>query len=115
MASAAPDTAEFSLESIAATVAARARSGDPGSYTASLLAKGVAECAKKLGEEAVETAIAAVQGDREKVRWEAADVLFHLLVLLEASGVTIEEVMAELQRRTAQGGKAEKASRQEEG
>jgi phosphoribosyl-ATP pyrophosphohydrolase len=113
MSKAAAKPPEFSLEALAARVAVRARSGDPNSYTASLVAKGVAECAKKLGEEAVEAAIAAVAGDRDQLRWEAADVLFHLLVLLHAAGVGLDEVTGELGRRTAKGGFAEKASRQE--
>jgi phosphoribosyl-ATP pyrophosphohydrolase len=107
-------TPAFSLEALAATVAARAQSGDPNSYTAMLVGRGVEECAKKLGEEAVEAAMAAAQGDRDKLRWEAADVLFHLLVLLQSSGVAFDEVLAELGRRTGQGGLAEKARRKAE-
>ncbi len=74
--------AEFTLEDLAKIVATRARSGDPSSYTAKLANEGVAASAKKLGEEAVEAAIAAVKGDREALKAEAADVLYHLLVLL---------------------------------
>jgi phosphoribosyl-ATP pyrophosphohydrolase len=101
----------FSLEELAATVAARAASGDPGSYTARLAGEGVAKCAQKLGEEAVETAIAAVQGDREQVTREAADLIYHLLVLLQVSGVSLEEVKEELARRTVSSGLEEKAAR----
>jgi phosphoribosyl-ATP pyrophosphohydrolase len=101
----------FSLADLASIVADRARAGDEGSYTAKLLREGPARVAKKLGEEAVEAVIAAVQGDRKGLIAEAADVLYHLLVLLEGSGVSLEEVMAELQRRTAQSGLAEKAAR----
>jgi phosphoribosyl-ATP pyrophosphohydrolase len=101
----------FSLEELAATVAARAASGDPGSYTAKLAGEGVAKCAQKLGEEAVETAIAAVQGDREQVTREAADLIYHLLVLLQVSGVSLEDVKGELARRTVSSGLEEKAAR----
>jgi phosphoribosyl-ATP pyrophosphohydrolase len=101
----------FKLEHLAEIVAARAGSGDPASYTAALVGKGVAECARKLGEEAVEAAIAAVQGDRERLKGEAADVLYHLLVLLHVCGISLEEVELELQRRTGQTGLEEKAKR----
>ena len=104
---------DFSLEDLATTVAARARSGDPASYTAKLALAGVAACAKKLGEEAVEAAIAAVAGDRDGLTGEAADVLYHLLVLLEVSGVSFDAVKAELERRTAQTGLEEKAKRKQ--
>ncbi|NEL42581.1 MAG: phosphoribosyl-ATP diphosphatase, partial [Xanthomonas perforans] len=80
-------------------------------YTAKLLSEGPAKAAKKLGEEAVEAAIAAVQGDKTGLRNEAADVLYHLVVLLRAGGVELDAVMAELERRTAQSGIAEKAAR----
>jgi phosphoribosyl-ATP pyrophosphohydrolase len=101
----------FSLADLAAIVTARGRSGDPGSYTAKLLNEGAGRSAKKFGEEAVEAVIAAVSGDKPALTAEAADVLYHLLVMLEAGGVTLDEVMNELQRRTAQSGLAEKASR----
>ena len=81
------------------------------SYTAKLLAGGPARAAKKLGEEAVEAVIAAVQGDRAALTAEAADVLYHLLVVLQAGGVPLQDVMAELERRTARSGLAEKAAR----
>jgi phosphoribosyl-ATP pyrophosphohydrolase len=103
--------AEFTLEDLAKIVAARAISGDPASYTAKLVRQGVAQCAKKLGEEAVEAAIAAVKGDREGLKAEAADVLYHLLVLLEATGVPYSAVMKELERRTAETGLQEKSRR----
>ena len=76
-----------------------------------MIDKGVAHCAKKLGEEAFETAIAAVQEDKGRLVSEAADLLYHLLVLLEARGVTLAEVEAELAKRTAQSGHEEKAKR----
>jgi phosphoribosyl-ATP pyrophosphohydrolase len=81
------------------------------SYTAKLLARGRSYCARKMGEEAVETVIAAVEGDTDAIRNEAADLLFHLLVVLKASNVPLDEVMGELARRTAQSGLEEKAAR----
>jgi phosphoribosyl-ATP pyrophosphohydrolase len=104
----------FTLDDLARTVAERAGAGAGRSYTAKLLAKGPAAAAKKLGEEAVEAAIAAVQGDRDALTREAADVLYHLLVVLRAGGVPLEDVMAELHRRTAQSGLEEKAARRQE-
>jgi phosphoribosyl-ATP pyrophosphohydrolase len=101
----------FSLDELAKIVATRAASGDPASYTAELSRRGTAHCAKKLGEEAVEAAIAAVRGDREGLKAEAADLLYHLLVLLYATGVPYDAVMRELERRTAETGLEEKARR----
>jgi phosphoribosyl-ATP pyrophosphohydrolase len=101
----------FTLDDLARIIAARADAGAESSYTASLLAKGPLRCAKKFGEEAVELAIAAVGQDEAAVRAEAADVLYHLLVVLQSRGVALGEVMEELERRTAQSGLAEKASR----
>jgi phosphoribosyl-ATP pyrophosphohydrolase len=105
----------FALADLAAIIAERARSRDAGSYTAKLLDAGVERCAKKFGEEAVEAALAAVVGSDAALTAEAADVLYHLLVMLEARGVTVAAVMAELERRTAQGGLAEKAARRSGG
>jgi phosphoribosyl-ATP pyrophosphohydrolase len=102
---------DFTLEHLAKIVAERARSADSGSYTAKLVGKGIAECAKKVGEEAVEAAIAAVKGNREGLKSEAADLLYHLLVLLEAAGVPYTSVTEELRRRTAETGLQEKARR----
>ena len=101
----------MTLEELEARLAARATASPDESYTAKLLAAGVARCAKKLGEESTELIIAAVGGDRAETTAEAADVVYHLLVLLRASGVGLDEVMVELDRRTAQSGLAEKASR----
>ena len=100
-----------SLEQLAETIRLRAASGDPASYTAKLAASGVARCARKLGEEAVEAVIAAVEGNREELTREAADILYHLLVLLHVSGVEFEDVTAELARRTGRTGLQEKAAR----
>jgi phosphoribosyl-ATP pyrophosphohydrolase len=101
----------FTLDDLARIVAERAGASAEQSYTAKLLADGPARAAKKLGEEAIEAAIAAVQGNRADLVGEAADVLYHLLVVLRAGDVSLDEVMAELQRRTAQSGLDEKASR----
>jgi phosphoribosyl-ATP pyrophosphohydrolase len=105
--------ADFTLEDLAKIIATRARSGDPASYTAKLADAGIGACAKKLGEEAVEAAIAAVKGDRDGLKGEAADVLYHLLVLLYVTGVPFDAVKGELQRRTAETGLEEKARRKE--
>jgi phosphoribosyl-ATP pyrophosphohydrolase len=104
----------FTLEALDARVASRAAASPDESYTAKLLARGVEKCAQKLGEEAVEAAIAAVTGNKVELAKEAGDVLFHLLVLLKASGVGLDTVMAELESRTGQSGLAEKASRQKD-
>ena len=102
---------DFSLKDLDARIAARAHEDIGVSYTASLLSKGVPKCAQKLGEEAVETVIAAISNDKVETKKEAADLLFHLLVLLRASNVSLDEVMGELAERTAQSGLEEKASR----
>lgn len=100
------------LERLEATIAAR-RAADPdSSYVAKLNARGVPKIAQKVGEEAVETVIAALQDDRTGLIGEAADLLFHLMVLLDARGVPLAEVLAELDRREGTSGIAEKASRQ---
>ncbi|KMO44326.1 phosphoribosyl-ATP diphosphatase [Methylobacterium tarhaniae] len=101
----------FTLADLDRIVRERAAASPEESYTAKLVAGGPARPAKKLGEEAVEAAIAAVQGDRDGLTAEAADVLYHLLVVLRAAEVPLEAVMAELERRTAQSGIAEKAAR----
>ena len=99
------------LSRLAATIAAR-RDADPAtSWVAKLHASGVPVIARKLGEEAVETVVAALVGSREDLIGEAADTLFHLLVLLDAKGVPLAEVLAELDRREGTGGIAEKAAR----
>ena len=99
------------LSRLAATIAAR-RDADPQtSWVAQLNQRGVPVIARKLGEEAVETVVAALSGSREELIGEAADVLFHLLVLLDAKGVPLDEVLAELERREGASGIAEKAAR----
>ena len=104
-------TTGFSLSDLETIIAERARSGDPSSWTAKLFAGGMEKAAKKLGEEAVETVIAAVQGDGAALVSESADLLYHWLVVLAVAGVPLSDVMAELERRTAQSGIAEKAAR----
>lgn len=99
------------LDRLATEIAAKSNASPDASYTAKLLSKGVAKCAKKFGEEAVELALASVSGDRKDTTAEAADVFYHLLVLLKASGVDPEAVMAELKSREGTGGLVEKASR----
>ena len=99
------------LDRLATTILAR-KSADPeSSWTAKLLAKGPEKCAEKFGEEAVEAIIEAVKGDRDKLTAEAADVLYHLLVMLAARDVTLDQVLAELERREGTSGIAEKAAR----
>src|SRR3954464_11097570 len=101
----------FTLHDLAATIDARAVSGAEASYTRKLLDKGPEHCAKKLGEEAVETVIAAIGNNREHLIAESADLLFHLLVLLKSRGVTLQEVEAALSERTGMSGLEEKAAR----
>jgi phosphoribosyl-ATP pyrophosphohydrolase len=101
----------FSIQDLAATIDARAASGGDASYTKKLLDKGAVHCAKKLGEEAVETVIAALQSEREPLVAESADLIYHLLVLLKSRGIRFEEVEAALAQRTSMSGLEEKASR----
>jgi len=101
----------FTIHDLETRVHQRAAESAEVSYTRKLLDKGVAHCAKKLGEEAVETALAAVAEDREHLIGETADLLYHLLVVLQARGVKLAEVEAVLGARTAQSGLDEKASR----
>jgi len=99
------------LARLAATIAAR-RGADPAtSHTAAILAKGPAKCAEKFGEEAIEAIIEAARGDRDALTREAADVLYHLMVMLAASDLTLGDVLAELERREGTSGIAEKAAR----
>ena len=102
----------FSLSDLEKIVTERARHGDPAtSWNAKLYASGMERAARKLGEEAVETVIAAVTGDTKGVISESADLLYHWLVVLALADVPLADVLAELERRTAQSGLAEKASR----
>lgn len=99
------------LERLAATIAARQGADPDSSWTAKLLAKGPEKCAEKFGEEAIEAVIEAVKGDRARLTSEAADVIYHLLVMCAARGVTLAEIEAELARREGVSGVAEKAAR----
>ena len=99
------------LNRLAATIAARKTADPETSWTAKLLSKGPEKCAEKFGEEAIEAIIEAVKGDRDRLTAEAADVLYHLLVMLAARDVTLDDVLAELERREGQSGIDEKAAR----
>ena len=101
----------FSLDQLNARIGERAGASPEESYTAKLLRDGVDRCARKFGEEAVETIVSAVANDKPGPTAEPPDVLYHLLVLLRAADISLDAVMAELERRTGQSGLAEKASR----
>lgn len=101
----------FSLGDLEAIIAARASADAAASYTKSLLDAGPARAAKKLGEEAVETVIAAIEQDKAALTREAADLLYHLLVVLHQNAISLTDICAELERRTGQSGLAEKAAR----
>ena len=99
------------LKQLAATIETR-RDTDPTiSHTAAMLSKGASKCAEKFGEESIEAIIEAVKGDKAGLTSEAADVLYHLLVMLAACDVSLDDVMAELARRQGTSGIIEKASR----
>ena len=102
----------FSLSDLESIVEERSKASPEQSWTAKLVAAGQPKAAKKLGEEAIEAVMAAVTGDRDNLTYEAADVLYHLLVVLKIAEIPLENVMAELERRTAQSGLKEKANRQ---
>ncbi len=99
------------LDELATLIASRKGADPDSSWTAQLLAKGPEKCAEKFGEEAIEAIIEAVKGDKARLTSEAADVLYHLLVMLAARDVTLDEVLTELAQRQGQSGIAEKASR----
>jgi phosphoribosyl-ATP pyrophosphohydrolase len=101
----------MTLDELEKIVAVRAKASTEESWTAKLLSKGPEKVAEKFGEEAVECLIEAVRNDPERLTSEAADVLFHLLVMLHSRGVSVADVMAELDRRQGQSGLAEKAGR----
>ncbi|RMC35375.1 phosphoribosyl-ATP diphosphatase [Paracoccus alkanivorans] len=101
------------LDRLSATIESR-KSADPeSSWTARLLAKGPEKCAEKFGEEAIEAIIEATRGDRERLTSEAADVVYHLLVMLAARDLTLADIETELERREGMSGLAEKAERKE--
>ncbi|HEY0276062.1 MAG TPA: phosphoribosyl-ATP diphosphatase [Paenirhodobacter sp.] len=99
------------LERLAATIASRKDADPDSSWTARLFAKGADKCAQKFGEEAIEACMAVAKDDRENLVYESADVLYHLLVMLTAKGVTLDEVLAELERREGISGIVEKSAR----
>ena len=101
----------FTLDDLDARIAQRAAASPEERYTAKLLSRGVEKCAQKLGEEATEAVIAAVMDNPGELAKEAGDVLYHLLVLLRATGVPLSDVMGILESRQAQSGLAEKAAR----
>jgi phosphoribosyl-ATP pyrophosphohydrolase len=103
----------FTLADLERLIGERSAASPQESWTAKLLSQGPARAAKKLGEEAVETVIAAVEGDKAALTGESADLLYHLLVVLRARGVLVQDVLDELQRRTVRSGLAEKAARSE--
>ena len=103
----------FTLSMLEEIVARRAAASPDESWTAKLVAAGQHKAAKKLGEEAVETVIAAIANDRQNLTYEAADLLFHLLVVLKIADIPLSDVMDELARRTGQSGLAEKSSRKD--
>ncbi|SFB54684.1 phosphoribosyl-ATP pyrophosphatase [Rhizobium sp. NFR07] len=102
---------EFTLSDLEKIVAQRAAASPEESWTAKLVAAGQTKAAKKLGEEAVETVIAAVAQDRKELVSESADLVYHLLVVLKIAGIPLQDVVDELHRRTGQSGLQEKASR----
>ena len=102
---------KFTIHDLEQRVQERAKASPEVSYTRKLLDRGVAQCAKKFGEEAVETVLAAVAEDRERLIAEAADLIYHLLVLLKAREIPLAEVEAALAARTTQSGLDEKAAR----
>ncbi|TPI18512.1 phosphoribosyl-ATP diphosphatase [Mesorhizobium sp. B4-1-1] len=103
--------AQFSLAELETIIHQRAHSGDADSWTAKLFAKGIDKAAQKVGEEAVETVIAAIRGDRQALVSESADLIYHWLVVLGIAGIPLDDVLKELESRTGRSGIAEKASR----
>ncbi len=101
----------MTLDDLASLIASRKGADPSSSWTAQLLAKGPEKCAEKFGEEAIEAVIEAVKGDKDRLTSEAADVLYHLLVMLTACDVTLDDVLTELGKRQGTSGIAEKANR----
>ncbi|MBO3758308.1 phosphoribosyl-ATP diphosphatase [Ciceribacter sp. L1K22] len=104
---------KFTLQDLEAIVDERSSAPADESWTARLIASGQAKAAKKLGEEAIEAVIAATIGDRDNLVYEAADILYHLMVVLKIADIPLQAVMSELERRTGQSGLSEKASRKD--
>jgi phosphoribosyl-ATP pyrophosphohydrolase len=105
---------KFTLQDLENRIAERAKASPEVSYTRKLLDKGVAQCAKKMGEEAVETVIAAAAETRERLIAESGDLLYHLLIVLHARGIKLDEIEAALAARTQMSGLEEKSSRPRE-
>jgi len=101
----------FTLSDLERIVEERSKASPDESWTAKLVAAGQPKAAKKLGEEAIEAVMAAITSDHDNLTYEAADVLYHLLVVLKIAGIPLQNVMGELERRTVQSGLQEKASR----
>jgi phosphoribosyl-ATP pyrophosphohydrolase len=101
----------FTLSDLERIVEERSKASPDESWTAKLVAAGQPKAGKKLGEEAIEAVMAAIVNDRDNLTYEAADLLYHLMVVLKIAGIPVENVMSELERRTAQSGLQEKASR----
>ncbi len=101
----------FTLSDLEEIVDRRSKASPDESWTAKLVAAGQPKAAKKLGEEAIEAVMAAVTNDRENLTYEAADLLYHLMVVLKIADIPLQNVMSELERRTNQSGLQEKASR----
>jgi phosphoribosyl-ATP pyrophosphohydrolase len=101
----------FTLSDLEKIVDERSKASPDESWTAKLFAAGQPKAAKKLGEEAIEAVMAAVVNDRDNLTYEAADLLYHLMVVLKIADIPLENVMGELERRTSQSGLQEKASR----
>lgn len=101
----------MTLEDLASLIASRKQADPNSSWTAKLLSQGPEKCAEKFGEEAVEAIIEAVKGDKARLTSEAADVLYHLLVMLSSRDVKLDDVLAELAKRQGTSGIAEKAAR----
>ena len=105
---------KFTLSDLEKIIEERIAASSEESYTARLIEKGITVSSKKLGEEAVETIIAANRGDKAEIIKESADLLYHLLVVLRATNISVADVMGELEARTGQSGLAEKASRSDQ-
>jgi phosphoribosyl-ATP pyrophosphohydrolase len=108
---AAKAMSNFTLRDLERRIAERAQAGAESSYTRGLIDLGPAHCAKKLGEDSIETVLAAVGEDRQRLIAEAADLIYHLLVVLKVRGIALAEVEAALAQRTKQTGLQEKLSR----
>ena len=106
--------AKYTLQDLEKRIETRAKAGPDVSYTRKLLDRGVAQCAKKLGEEAVETVIAATAESRERLIAESGDLLYHLLIVLHARGISLDEIEAALSERTSMSGLEEKSARPRE-